>query len=64
MKRQFSVFGSQFSVARQLPAALSSTGNGQLTTDNRLSDAGLTLVELIITVAIVAILASAAVPLA
>ena len=43
---------------------LASTDNQQPRASNRSSDSGLTLVELIITVAIVAILASAAVPLA
>jgi general secretion pathway protein G len=63
VQRQNSLFVVRSSLFVGAADALS-TNNEQPTTNNRRSDSGLTLVELIITVAIITILASAAVPLA
>ncbi len=64
MSSQFSVRGCRFSVRRETAVPVSASDNCQLGTDNFRRDSGVTLVELIITVAIIGILASAAVPIA
>ncbi len=53
-----------FSVVRSLFPIARGTGNGDRPTGNSRRDAGLTLIELIVTVAVVSILAGAALPVA